>query len=254
MSDSILRYMNLSDPYERRARFFPALLSVLPLAPISAALGGPLLEWLKLLLAGVGIWAVVAVTLSHVASACGNRQQARLWPDWPHDSPTNRWLHPKERSVSEQQRNLWYAAIERAVGLSLNQIKSGKKEAERRATINDAIKALRDRFWGAPEAERLRHHNIEYGFARNLTGLRIVWVSFSALSCAGCWVAYLTSSGPLLWCVVSTVVLVLCLLLAYVVLPGYVKKKAHYYAEAFYGTLMAVDSAVNAEADAKDPR
>ena len=83
MGKAWLSYTNLSDHYERKTRFLPAVLSVLPLLPMSAALGGPFLEWVELLLGGGGLGAVVAVGLSHTASAMGNRLQEKLWPRWP---------------------------------------------------------------------------------------------------------------------------------------------------------------------------
>src|SRR3954471_9085800 len=111
MTKGWLRYVNLSDPYERKARFLPAALSLLPLVPLSASMGAPFLDWMKILVGGVGLGAIVAVALSHAASACGNRLQESLWPAWPHDSPTNLWLRPDTRSVSSQQKTRWYQAI-----------------------------------------------------------------------------------------------------------------------------------------------
>ena len=188
MAKAWLSYANLSDHYERKARFLPAVLSVLPLLPASAALGGPFSEWVKLILGGGGIGAIVAVGLSHAASAMGNRLQVRLWQRWPHDSPTNRWLHPGETRTSKQQRELWYAATRRLVGIDIGEAVTSGNEIE--ATINDAVSSLRSLFWERPEADRLRMHNVDYGFARNLTAMRPIWVGFTLASTVACWVAY----------------------------------------------------------------
>ena len=235
-----LSYTNLSDHYERKARFCPAVLSLLPLLPTTAAVGGPFSEWVKLLLGGVGICAVVAVGLSHIASALGNRLQENLWPRWPHDSPTNRWLHPSAKRTSKQQRKLWYAAIRRLVGIDIGMAVASGEEVE--TTINDAVSTLRSLFWDHPEAHRLRIHNADYGFARNLTGMRPIWVGFVLVSTIACWFTYfVTGKDVLMWAIFSTLLALMLGLLAFWILPGYVRTKATYYAESFFGTLTAMD-------------
>jgi len=237
-----LSYANLSDHYERKARFLPAVLCVLPLLPASAAWGGPVLEWVKLVLGGAGIGAVVAVGLSHVASAMGNRVQEKLWPRWPHDSPTNRWLHPDEKRTSAQQRALWYGAAKRLVGIDIAAAVAAGEDVE--AAINDATSALRNLFWKRPEAERLRMHNVDYGFARNLTGMRPIWIAFLVASAIACWMAFLANGqGALLWAIVASILALVLVPVGIWVLPGYVRTKATYYAESFFTTLGAVDRA-----------
>lgn len=242
MASSWLTYANLSDQYERKARFLPAMLSVLPLMPASAAVGGPLVDWLKLVLGGVGLGAIVAVGLSHAASAMGNRLQTKLWPRWPFESPTNRWLHPDETRTSTQQRELWYAATKRLTGIDIAAAIATGNEVE--ATINDAVAGLRNLLSDRPEAERMRVHNVDYGFARNFTGMRPIWMSFIVTSLAICWGAHWTSDdGSLLWATVASVVALILLPIGAWVLPGYVRTKAIYYAESFYGAVTAVDRA-----------
>jgi len=239
MNKRWLSYVNMSDHYERKARFLPAVLTVLPLLPLSAAFGGPLLEWLKLLGAGAGLAAVVAVAVSHVASACGNRFQDKIYPDWPHDAPTNRWLHPDDTSVSGQQKQRWYGVIKEILKLDIEQEIQAGNTTEIKAVINDVVKELRSRLWKAPEAERVRLHNVDYGFVRNLAGLKPVWQTFALTSLVGCWVAYVWFSGALLWGLVSTGIALGSLALA-VILPGYVRRKAHYYAESFFAAVVAI--------------
>ena len=235
-----LRYVNLSDEYERRARFLPGVLTVIPLFPTLLTAGSGILDLKTLLLGGVGIGAVVSVGLSHLASAMGNRIQLILWPQWPHDSPTNRWLHPSENETSGQQKRIWYRAIKRLVSIDIQAAIDSGESIE--TTINDAVVALRHLFNGEEKAERLRRSNLDYGFARNLVGLRSVWGSFLVLSTAVTWLAHWTSSkGSLEMAVVSTVLAIVLLPCAIYVLPSYVRIKAQYYAESFFGTLTAVD-------------
>jgi len=243
MSGKWLSYVSLSDDYERKARFMPGLLSILPLLTLWAAYGGAWEQWLVCVLSGIGLGAVIAVLLSHIASAFGNRLQSRLWPDWPHDAPTNRWLHPQDKEVSAQQQSLWYHAIKALTGLDIESaVKQGNAE-ETKAVINDAVKALRTLFWKTPEAERVRLHNADYGFARNLTGLRPVWVLLATASALSCWAGYHLYDYPLVWCLVSTCIAVAAVPTGYWILPGYVRKKDHYYAESFFGALTVLSKA-----------
>jgi len=238
---TVLSFFNLSDEYERKARFLPAVLTILVLVPVAMAFGVPLIQWVTTLLAGVGLGAVLAVGISHVASAMGNRLQRALWPNWPHDAPTHRWLHPVDPTRSRQQKEQWYAAIQRLTGLDIAATAAAGDNAEVDRVINDAVTAIRTKLWKAPESDLVRVRNLEYGYARNLTGLRPLWLAGAMTSCVGCWVAYAWVGGSVLWAVVSTALVVALPLLAFFVLPGYVRQKADYYAESLFGALMEVE-------------
>lgn len=235
-----LSYFNLSDYYERKARFLPGLLSVMVLIPVSAAFEWPLITWLNLLIAGVGSVAAISVGISHLASAAGNRLQEKLWPRWPYDAPTNAWLHPDDNSRSSQQKVAWYASIKRLTGLDVPaSINHSGNEIE--SLINDAVSTLRYRLRNSEYADRLAIHNTDYGFARNFTGLRPIWFIFSVLSCGGCWYAYLMGKGQFIWGIVSSMILFLSFILAFFILPRYVQQRARHYAESFFGALVEYD-------------
>jgi len=242
MSDTWLRYLNLSDHYERKARFIPGLVTVLPLLPVAAAYKLPFGGWVALLVSGAGLGAVVAVFISHLASAFGNRPQRQLWPDWPHDAPTHRWLQPTNDEISGQQRTLWYEAIKALTGLDVPAAASQGPYEETRRVINDAVATLRSRLWQAPEGERVRLHNTDFGFARNLAGLRPIWMPLSVLSAVGCWVGLIWFGCPLLWALVSTGLAVIAVPVGWFVLPGYVRQKADHYARSFFGALTLLNT------------
>ncbi len=243
MSNTWLSYLKLSDAYDRKARFVPGLLSMLPLLPAAAAYQVGAQHWLGALISDVGVGAVVAVALSHLASAFGNRLQRSLWPDWPHDAPTNEWLQPGSKVTSAQQRQLWYEALRDTTGLDLAQAAGVGPPKETTRTINDAVGRVRNMLWQAPEGERLRLHNADYGFARNLTGLRILWIPFSLASMLSCWAGVFWLDHGLLWAVVSTMIAATIVPVGLSVLPIYVRDKARHYAESFFAALMEVHSA-----------
>ena len=241
MNKGWLNYLNLSDQYERKARFIPAALSVLPLWTVAVAFGIPILGIVKLLVSYVVFSTLLAVFASHLASAFGNRLQLKMWPDWPHDAPTNRWLHPDDNSTSDQQKNRWYQVIKDLVGLDIAQaVETGNKH-EIRTVINDAVSELRSRLWKSPVGERVRLHNSDYGFARNLTGLRCVWITFAMASLVGCWVSNVWQNGSSLLAFTSTLIAVGTIILGRI-LPKYTRQKADRYAESFFAAVVDLNS------------
>ena len=69
-------------------------------------------------------------------------------------------------------------------------------------------------------------------------------VGFLLVSAGVCWINYFAfDRSALLWAVVSTLLALVLIPIAFLVLPGYVQTKAIYYAETFFGTLSAVDEA-----------
>lgn len=239
-----LSYLNISSHYERKARFLPGILSVMVLLPLAAAVGVPLVGWLTVVLTGVGLGAVAAVGISHLASAAGNRFQEKLWPRWPHDAPTNQWLHPEDTSRSTQQKKNLYAAIRRLTNLDIEAIPPNQP-AELEAVINDAVSMLRYRLRGSKHADRMDDHNADYGFARNFAGLRPFWISLAAASAAGCWVAYRWFDGALMWAVVATGLAVALFAVAFLMLPGYVRVRSRHYAESFLSATLELDRAIS---------
>lgn len=235
-------FASVNTPYRRIARLYPALVALGPLLPMVLMLGAPLRGWTAALpFAGATILlASLAVALSQLASAAGNRLQSKIYPRWPHDSPTNLRLRPSDTSSSAQQKARWYAAILRLTGIDIEAVRDNPEEAER--AINDALVTLRARtFHRHPSATRLDMHNADYGFVRNLAGLKPAWLLASVISCAVCWGIYLlfAEQSPVLP-TLSSVVLVGCFLATFV-LDDQVRHAARHYADSFFGTLETVD-------------
>ena len=239
---SVLSFFNLSDAYERKARLAPGVLTIALLLPAAIALSVPLSDWIKMLLAGTGLGAVIAIGISHLASAMGNRYQEKLWPRWPHDAPTNRRLHPTDTTRSRQQKHQWYAAIRRLTSLDIAAI--GNEEGDQLdAIINDAVTQIRTRLWKSTHAERLRLHNTDYGFARNFAGLAPVWLGALTAATIACWVGFYFGRANLGWSVGATILSIVAYPLAFLVLPDYVRKKAEHYADSFFDALLSLDRA-----------
>ena len=171
--------------------------------------------------------------LRHSVIAC----RKGCGPTGPHDSPTNRFLHPDDKSISKQQKLRWYQAIKELLNLDIAQAVEEGDNNEVRAVINDAVRELRNRLWKSPVAERVNLHNNDYGFARNFTGFQGIWLSLALVSLVGCWINYGRYDGSIFWAIVSTAIAVGTLVLAYI-LPNYVRQKANHYAESFFAAVV----------------
>jgi len=234
---SWLSVVNLSDPYERKARLAPALLCVVMMLPSAIAFGIELGNWISVVATGLGLGAAIALGMSHLASAMGNRFQRKLWPRWPHDSPTNEWLDANDTSRSQQQKAQWYAAVQRLTGLDI-----AADSVNSEAVINDAVSQLRNQLWKSSVADRLRTHNMDFGFARNFSGMHLIWVPATTLGAIACWIGVYTQRVEIMWAVIATVLAVFAVLISRFILPQYVHRKAEHYADSFFAAVLTMNS------------
>ena len=144
---------------------------------------------------------------------------------------------PDNTHTSPQQRSLWYTQIKQVTGLDIQFEAARGDQAAIRATINDAVERLRNRFRRGRGRERHDEESIRYGTARNLAGMRPLWLSLSVASCAGSWAAYLWADAALLWPIVASALPVPLFLIAYHLLPSYVRIRGRYYSEVFFRLL-----------------
>ena len=232
-----LSNVGLDTKYNRAARLTPALASFLPLLPLTFALGAGLEEWRAVLGGTAGVFALGSYVLVNLASAMGNRLQLQLWPDWPFDAPTNVRLMPNNTDTSPQQRQLWYEQVKKLTGLDIQAESGHGSEVKLRATVNDAVERLRNRFRRGPNSARHDQESIRYGSARNLTGMRSIWLSVSLISCVGSWAVFFSGDCPLLWPIIASALPVPLFLVAFYLLPPFVRTRARYYCETFFWLL-----------------
>jgi hypothetical protein len=136
----------------------------------------------------------------------------------------------------------------RAYGLTLPATAGTKSEAETDKLIDDAVRQLRHRLRNDPAASMVRTHNEDYGFARNLAGLRWVWLVFSFVGAAVCGYAFYSGySHPVALAASGAMVLIAAV--SAFTLPGYVCHCANRYAEALLAAAVTVANAANHKKD-----
>jgi hypothetical protein len=243
---SVLQFLKIADSYERKARFFPALIVILPIIVFTMSLKLPDEGWFTKLLVTGGAGGALVVALAHMASAAGNRFSDAFWKQRD-GLPTVRWLRAADTAHSSQQKQQWNAAIKKLTGLDIPAAVTAQPQEED-TIISDAIRQLRNQIRGKPTAKMVDKHNEEYGFARNLAGLRWAMLASSLFGVAGCALAWKFEHGSVLGCVFNG-----CLLLyasvMFLWLPKYVERAGERYAESLFSI-----PAFSAVAKAKNPK
>jgi hypothetical protein len=87
-------------------------------------------------------------------------------------------------------------------------------------------------------------HNEDYGFVRNLTGLRVIWLPAAVASLILTWTVYVASDAPMVWAIAATGIAAIATV-CHVVLPSFVVDRSNRYAESFFGTLSSLDQRIN---------
>lgn len=175
------------DSYAIRARYFPVVLVVLPLAvALVSWIPTESVQWRILI--SLAVSAPAVVLLSHFGRDLGKQQQAKLFAKWG-GSPTVRMLRHRDTTLNEATRDRYRAILEKIVpGISLPSARSERANPEGA----DAIYAsctdyLRERTRDKNRFRLLFEENVSYGFRRNLWAMKPAGIALSlgGLAAAG---------------------------------------------------------------------
>lgn len=248
MAHIFLQFFSLSDRYERKARLLPGLLLAAVPTLTAGAILHELTAWYTAASSTVGFALLAAIVLGQLARARGRRAEDLLWKSWG-GPPTTRWLRPWDGTCSDQQKAKWRGAIKRITGLSLPaSLPQGGIQDDVDRQIGDATRQLRYAIRGRPEASILATHNEDYGFARNLYGVRWFWVALALVSLAACGVAVAFGLRPYLGLAVAAAFTVGSILIARE-LPDYVRRCADRYAESLFAIAILVSRTMDETAN-----
>jgi hypothetical protein len=228
---SILQFLKIADAYERKARFFPAFIVVLPIIVFVTSLNLRGEGWVMKLLVAGGAGGALVVALAQMSSAAGNRFGDSFWKQRG-GLPTVRWLRASDTTHSSQQKEQWYAAIKKLTGLDIPATVM-LRPTEEDAIIADATRQLRYQIRGKTTAKMVDKHNEEYGFARNLAGLRWPMLGSATLGVVGCASAWKFEHGSIIGCVFSGCLLIYALFMFFW-LPSYVERAGNRYSESLF--------------------
>jgi hypothetical protein len=223
------------DEYQRRARLYPTLLTILPATVFATvAVETPPAWWRAV--SGLAASAGAIYLVTHVGRTLGRRRQEELFRSWGGE-PTTVLL--RFRGTDAPERVAWFhSEPEAAVGKRLpTHDEEINDPAQADALYDAAVARFRELRRDKKRFPLIFAENCSYGFRRNLFGLRIVGVSLAlavALASATLFVFSLFGretiaiSGLLFSLGVALAALAFC---AWLVTPRWVREAADAYAE-----------------------
>ena len=177
------------DRYTWRARVLPAYLTVTPLVLAIAAI---LPDGLKLPLASASaiVFLPLSYFMSQVASDFGKQLEPALWRSWA-GPPTTRFLQHDNKEFNPVTRNRVHIRL-RAFGLEIPTPMEEKKDGARAIQLYaSAVDELRRLTRDTERFPLVYKGNYEYGFRRNLLGLKRGGLAIAVFSMAvSAWALY----------------------------------------------------------------
>lgn len=188
---------SLFDAYGRQARLFPGLLTVFP-ALLCA------LAWFPELLSGIGSTLLTICSscgllygLSSLARTKGKKVEERLlkaWGGWP----TTLVLRHANTDLDSHTRQRYHTFLEKHAGLVFpNAATEAQNPAAADAVYASAIKWLKERT-RSKEFALVEKENAQYGFRRNLRGMKGFGVAFCVLALLICTTSVIITNLDLL--------------------------------------------------------
>ena len=173
------------DRYTLQARIQPALLALLPLAVLAFTSAPSDWRGTAGLLAVIGTGGGTAL-LAQVARDRGRAKQSLLWDMWG-GPPTTRLLRQSE-SAGHHSRERWRSRLQRLTGDQLPTAEDERSDPTRAdARYAASVAVLREATFDRVRFPLVAAENANYGFRRNLWGLKPWGASIALVSAISCW-------------------------------------------------------------------
>lgn len=189
--------MKSFDPYDRKARLYPALLALLPVfVTLSCRYGGKLT-----LLSSLVSTLVACGTLfwiARIARNAGVRVQEKMWRPWG-GTPTIRYLRHSDLSIDPITKERYHSVLAHGIGKdfpSASEEKANPDVADQ--LYRSGIKWLMEQTRDQEKYAHLLKENIAYGFHRNMRGLRplALGIAFICLIASLLWAGLFITEQP----------------------------------------------------------
>lgn len=161
----------VTDPYERAARLYPALLALLPMLVVivtTSVFGKPMTTQLLALLGACG----VAYLLANISRMLGKAQESRLFDAWG-GTPTTQLLRHRNTLIDPHTKQRYHAFLARKIKTEFPTSEQEQTSPELADEVYRAgIKWLLGKTRDKKRFALLLKENVSYGFHRNGFGLR----------------------------------------------------------------------------------
>lgn len=222
------------DRYERKARLAPAIIvSVPPLSLLTYFGTAP--AWFPAIPVLVAVAAAyLLVELVRTLGRSTERRLTALWGGLPtvlalrHDASGPALLRDRRRALVEEVAGVVLPTRRR------ENSRPEESDLEYQAAVRTCITTIRT---GQAGSELLFVENRNYGFRRNLLGLKTYGIILAIVSVASAVSLGVALNAPVPSFVASTVAVIALLLWIFVVRDSWVREQADIYAEQFFTTL-----------------
>jgi hypothetical protein len=229
----------ITDEYEHRARLRPALLVSLPLALAAASWYSDFPE-LKIII-GFAVYCGFAALLAQLGRDQGKKKEPRLFAQWG-GKPTTQVLRHRDRHLDATTKERYHRALDALVpGMHLP---SPETEAanpdDADAKYDSCVTFLREKTRDSKAFPLVFAENVNYGFRRNLWGMKPAGIALSAVALVGSCIAAVINRKegvpPLLPMLASFVNGLLLVWWIFRINPAWVRVPAFAYAERLLAT------------------
>lgn len=162
---------SITDPYERQARLFPALLALLPLFIAVGSIFGPRLSaftnLVTVVIACGGLY-----LLAQVSRDRGKALEGKLFAAWG-GKPSTQLLRHRDPSIETATKARYHSFLSRKLGQALPD--SGQEANDPKAAddvYQSCVRWLLNHTTDHERFQLLFKENISYGFRRNALGLK----------------------------------------------------------------------------------
>jgi hypothetical protein len=174
----------ITDPYERNARIYPGLICLFPII-ITVFTVNPKIFDLWSSLAALAISFGLLQFLAHVARDRGKQLESMLFEQWG-GMPSVRLLRYSDRTIPKSAKERYHTLLSEQTGISPP---SKELENDQPSKADDIYQSwsdyLRGKTRNSSKYPLVFKENVNYGFRRNLFGLRPVCLLVSIFCLAG---------------------------------------------------------------------
>lgn len=219
------------DQYDLSARIYPALIVSLPVLVVVYSAAPTMKNPLGTAAFGTLLEVAVLYFLGRIARDRGFKLQPRLYDRWG-GKPTTCIMRSDNYLIDPTTKVRLKASIRTLCGVDLPTVEEERADPGRADELHaSAISALLEHRRGK-DFSLVFKENCNYGFARNLYGIRWFGIVVAAL-CLGADAALFRMNGAFFLLAVSTLTsIIVLLLLLFYVNEGFVKRSAEAYAIA----------------------
>lgn len=167
------------DSYSLRARFFPAVLVLLPvIASVAAWMPLGSLSWKTV--ASLGCLAAFATLLSHLVRDVGKRRETSLFEAW-NGAPSVRFLRHRDSTLPDATKDRYRSKLAVIPGINMPTSRSERARPDAADAIyQSCCEWLREATRDRNRFGLLFEENVAFGFRRNLWAMKPVGVVLSA--------------------------------------------------------------------------